>query len=342
MAYGFQINDAELQKSAVTFRKELLTMPVIAAEETLKHMTPRPGVAGREVLGELSGGVELGPYNPTRYDDTDLPVKPRTLETWLGSVIKRFDPNSVAKTVYGSLATQGDALQSLDISRQVLNYLAMQLGRNLNLNIWNAKRNDGGSHTKDLFDGLDTITAKEIAAGSIATGHGNLLELPEAITSNNATDILMGIYESADDVLQGVPTKMFVPFNIYRAYNRDYLSSFGNVSYNTEFKKTFLEGSDNLCELVPLTSKKGSPYIHLTTKGNAVYGYGDGLDSEKLEIQKHHEFLLSFVATMFFGVQFESISKERMLVAKLFEGGKGPESSGTSSEAGGGSGSSFD
>lgn len=317
MAYAINISDAELQKSAVTYRKELLVMPVIAAEATLQHMTPRPGVAGREVLGQLSGGIELGPYDPQRYDDDGLDIKPRTLETYLGSVIKRFDLNSVAKTVYGSLTTQGEALTSLDLARQVLNYLSMQLGRNLNLHIWSAKRNDTGTKTKDLFDGFDTITQKEIAAGTIDTTEGNFMQLSQAIDESNATDILMSIYESADDILQGVPTKMFVPVSVYRAYNKDYLASFGNVVYNTQFKKTYLEGTDNLCELVPLVSKKGSPYIHLTTKSNMIYGYGDGLDSEKIAIEKHHEFLLSFVATMFFGCQFEAINKERLMVAKL-------------------------
>ena len=317
MAYAINISDAELQKSAVTYRKDLLVMPVIAAEATLQHMTPRPGVAGREVLGQLSGGIELGPYDPQRYDDDGLDIKPRTLETYLGSVIKRFDLNSVAKTVYGSLTTQGEALTSLDLARQVLNYLSMQLGRNLNLHIWNAKRNETGTKTKDLFDGFDTITQKEIAAGTIDTTEGNFMQLSQAIDESNATDILMSIYESADDILQGMPTKMFVPISVYRAYNKDYLASFGNVVYNTQFKKTYLEGTDNLCELVPLVSKKGSPYIHLTTKSNMIYGYGDGLDSEKIAIEKHHEFLLSFVATMFFGCQFEAINKERLMVAKL-------------------------
>ena len=317
MPNAINISDAELQKSAVTYRKDLLVMPVIAAEATLQHMTPRPGVAGREVLGQLSGGIELGPYDPKRYDDEGLDIKPRTLETFLGSVIKRFDLNSVAKTVYGSLTTQGEALTSLDLARQVLNYLSMQLGRNLNLHIWSAKRNETGTKTKDLFDGFDTITQKEIAAGTIDTTEGNFMQLSQAIDESNATDILMSIYESADDILQGVPTKMFVPVSVYRAYNKDYLASFGNVVYNTQFKKTYLEGTDNLCELVPLVSKKGSPYIHLTTKSNMIYGYGDGLDSEKIAIEKHHEFLLSFVATMFFGCQFEAINKERLMVAKL-------------------------
>lgn len=317
MAYQINITDADLKKSAVNYRKDLLVMPVIAAEATLQHMTPRPGIAGREVLGQLSGGIELGPYDPNRVDDSGVKIEPRTLETFLGSVVKKFDLNSAAKTVYGSLTTQGEALASTDLAQQVLYYLAMQLGQNLNKHIWDAKRNDAGTTTVDLFDGFDTITAKEISAGGITTGKGNFMQLSTAIDESNATDILMSIYESADDNLQGVPTKMFIPFNVYRAYNKDYLASFGNVVYNQQYKKTFLEGTDNLCELVPLVGKKGSQFIHLTTKSNMVYGYGDGMDSEKIAIEKHHEFLLSFVATMFFGCQFETISKERLMVAKL-------------------------
>ena len=317
MAFSFNITDTELQKSGVQYRKELLVMPVVAAQATLQHMTPRPGVAGREVLGELSGKVELGPYDVNRRDDSDLDAIPRTLETYLGSVVKRFDPNSLAKTVYGALTTQGDGLASLDIARQVLNFLAMQIGAGLNQVLFSAKRNDSGTKTADLFNGFDTITAAEIQAGTIATGKGNYVELGEAIDANNAVDVLMGIYEAADDTLRSVPTKLFIPHNVYNAYNRDYLATFGGVAYNKEYKKTYLEGSDNLCELVPVVGKKGSQYIHLTTKSNMVYGYGDGLADEKVAIEKHHEFLLSFIATMFFGCQFESVSKERLYVAKL-------------------------
>ena len=105
MAFELKITDSELQKSAVTYRKELLIMPVISAMATLQHMTARPGVAGREVLGQLSGGIELGPYDPNRKDDHGLSMTHRTLETYLGSVIKRFNMNSVAKTVYDALTT---------------------------------------------------------------------------------------------------------------------------------------------------------------------------------------------------------------------------------------------
>lgn len=316
MAY-INITDVDLKQSAHTYRKELLVMPVIAAEATLQHMTPRPGIAGKETIGQLSGNIEIGPYDPNRVDNTGVAITPRTLETFLGSVVKKFDLNEAQKTVYGSLTTQGEALTSLELAHQILNYLSMQLGLNLNKHIWDAQRNASGTQTVDLFDGFDTITANEITAGTIDTTEGNYVKLTQAIDENSAYDILTGIYEQADDNLQGIPTKMFVPVNIYRAYNKAYLANFGSVVYNREFKKTYLEGTDNLCELVPLVSKRGSQYIHLTTKSNMVYGYGDGLDAEKLAIEKHHEFLLSYIATMFFGVQFETISKEKLFVAEL-------------------------
>lgn len=313
------ITDAELRQSAHQYRKELLVMPVIAAEATLRHMTPRAGVAGRETVGQLSGNIEIGPYDPNRVDLDGVAIKPRTLETFLGSVVKKFDLNEAAKTIYGSLTTQGEALTGLELAHQILNYLAMQLGLNLNLHIWDAKRDDAGTKTVDLFNGFDTITAQEIEEGGISADAGNYLKLSETIDENSAYDILTQIYESTDDNLQGVPTKMFVPIPVYRAYNKAYLANFGSVVYNTQYKKTYLEGSDNLCEIVPLVSKRSSRYIHLTTKSNMVYGYGDGLDAEKLAIEKHHEFLLSFVATMFFGCQFETVSKERLFVAELVE-----------------------
>lgn len=312
------ITDADLKKSATTYRRDLLMMPVIAAEQTLRHMTARPGVAGRETVGQLSGNIELGPYDPKRVDEGGVDIMPRTLETFLGSVIKRFDVNEAAKTVYGELFAQGQQLTTAYVALQVLNYLAAQLGKKLNMSIWSAGRADEGTTTQTLFDGFDTITGKEVTAGAIAAGKGNYLQVA-AIDRTNAVDALKTIYNSAADELQGQAVKLFMPRSVYTAYVEDYQSTVGAVPYNTQYKKTFLEGSDDLCELVPLVSKKGSKYLHLTTKGNMLYGYGAGLASENIAIEKHHELLLSFVATMYFGVQFESVSPERLMVAEMTE-----------------------
>lgn len=311
------ISDADLKKSATTFQKELLMTPVISCSETLQHFTGRPGVAGREVIGRLTGDIELGPYNATRVDDTGVKITPRVLETYLGSVVKRFDPNEAAKTVWGEAFAQGEELTKAALVLQVLIYLSAQLGKMIDTALWTAERNDSGEKTKDLFDGFDTITKKEIDATSISTAQGNLHEFTEAFSSTNAVDKLMDFYQSAAPELQAVETKLYIPYSVYNLYNRDYATRFGSTPYNHEYSKTFLEGTQNLCELVPLASKKGSEYVHLSTKKNRLYGYGAGMADENIAIEKYHEFLISFVATMYFGVQFETIAKESLFVGKI-------------------------
>ena len=311
------ISDAELKKSATTFQKELLMTPVISCSETLQHFTGRPGVAGREVIGQLTGNIELGPYNATRVDDTGVKITPRVLETYLGSVVKRFDLNEAAKTVWGEAFAQGEELTKAAWVLQVLIYLSAQLGKMIDTALWTAERNDSGDKTKDLFDGFDTITKKEIDATSISTTQGNLHEFPEAFSSTNTVDRLMDFYQAAAPELQAVETKLYIPYSVYNLYNRDYATRFGSTPYNHEYSKTFLEGTQNLCELVPLASKKGSEYVHLSTKKNMLYGYGAGMADENIAIEKYHEFLISFVATMYFGVQFETIAKESLFVGKI-------------------------
>lgn len=311
------ISDAELKKSATKYKQQLIITPIISASRTLQHMSGRPGIAGRLVVGQLSGDIELGPYNASRVDENGVSIAPRVLETYLGSVVKRFDPNDAAKTIWGLLTAQGEGLKTADISQQVLTYFASRLGKSLGDCIWSAVRDDSGTKTKDLFDGFDTITKKEIDGNKISTAEGNLYEFGEAITKTNAVDMLQSFYESASDELQDQETKLYLPVSVYNAYKKDYQVRFNGVPYNTSYEKVYLEGSNGKCELVPMSSKKGSPYLHLTTASNMLYGYGAGLSDENIAIEKHHEFLLSYVSTMYFGVQFESISKELLCVGKL-------------------------
>ena len=55
----------------------------------------------------------------------------------------------------------------------VLAQIAKGLSEHLNDAMWNGVRNANGDTTKDLFDGFDTITQKEITAGAISAENGN-------------------------------------------------------------------------------------------------------------------------------------------------------------------------
>ena len=314
------ITPEELSKSAAKYRREILIMPVYALGEFLKHASLRTGIRYSETVGELSGSIELGPYNEDRLDNEDVSIKARTLHTFLGSVVKRFSPNSVYQSIYGDRITKGEALKAVPISREICNFLAKKVGDGLYKHVWDAVRNDSGKDTVDLFNGFDTITKTEIEAGNIAAGKKNFLALSEEINSTNAVEILKEIWRKADDHLKDNKCKLFVPSSVLNAYNDDYKATTGAIAYNTQFNQTFVEGSNNMCEIVALSNKKDSDYIHLTTKQNMLVGVNQTGEEEQVSIEKHSAFKLDFVMTAFYGVQFESISPERLFVAKMVKG----------------------
>lgn len=314
-----KITDKDLATSARTYRKDLLMVPVHALAKSLQHMTLRTGVRHSEKVGELTGDIEMGPYSETRVDDKDVSISTRELKTYLGSVVKKFSPNSVAQTVYGSSITKGESLTNVEIVRLVLSYLSAKIGAGIDRHLFNAVRKADGNKTVDLFDGFDTITGQEITSGSISTDLGNLYEFSEPITKINAVDQVVTFCRSADDFLQETEgAKLLISRDIYNAYVDDYKATTGAIVYNDKFLKTSVEGFDNV-ELVPMYQKKNAPYIQLTTKSNLLVGVDQEGDEEDIVIEKHAPFVLDFVATMFFGTQFETLDKTRLLVGKLAE-----------------------
>ncbi|MDR1454608.1 MAG: hypothetical protein LBJ01_03055 [Tannerella sp.] len=311
------ITPDELKKSAVKFRKELLMMIPIGLDSSLQHMTPRLGVQYKETVGEIRGNAELGPYDPDRKN-TSTDIKGRTLEVFLGSVIKEFDPNDAWQSIYGSMTLHGDGLKNVPVEKAILAAEIKSISAKMNAALFSAVRDDAGTTSAKLFNGFDTIAGADITAGNISAAKGNLAALAAAISSSNAVDSLKGFYRGASDELQSVKTKMFISKSIYNNYVDDYQQTVGAVPYNTQFQKTFLEGSNDLCELVALPNKKSSPYIQLTTKGNMLVGMGGGNDLERLDVDRFSAFLVTLSLAAVFGVQYETVSPEKLLIGKLY------------------------
>ena len=315
------ITPTELAQSAHKFRRELIQVPMHAMRETTQYMTVRTGIRYKETVGELSGDIELGPYSETRVDDDDIKANGRTLETFFGSVVKNFSPNSVVKSIYDSAITKGEQLTNVEIARRVLAFLSAKLGHNLAAHIFDAVRNDNGTKSKDLFNGFDTIMTAEIGAATptVSTDLGNLFEFDAAINANNAIDQLTAMCESASDLLvdnDDREVNLYCSRAIYRAYLKDYQASNGALPYNNEFYKPVIEGFENV-HFVPLYNMAKSPYVYLTPRSNMLVGVNQEDEEEDIAVEKHAAFVLQFIATMFFGVQFESLSPENLMVGKL-------------------------
>ena len=306
-----------LNTSATKYRKELLFMAILGIGETLKHMTLRTGIRYEEVVGELSGAAELEPYKGTVPVEDDITIKGRTIATYLGQCVKTADPNVLISSIYGSNITSGKAIEQAEIVKSIIALIMARISKGLNKGIFNAVRNAAGTTTDTLFNGFDTINEADILSTALSVANKNYMILSEATTALNAVDTLKSIYFGASDELQAENSKLLIPASIYNYYNEDYKLTTGAIPYNTEFQKTFLEGSSNRCELVPLIGKAGSDKIQLTTKSNLLVGVNLMGDYEKIEVRRgDNPFKLQFISTMFFGTQFETISPELLMVAK--------------------------
>lgn len=317
MAGKLQFTLQDYQEAATKWRSDLLMLPIIGIQDTLQWMTGRPGIRHKEQVGALSGNAQFAPYKPSRSSDFNLNLDFRTLETYFGSVVAKFEPNSAISTLLGTGATKGDGQMTTPTAYHVLALIAKSLSENLNNAIWSGKRDATGDTTADLFDGFDTITAKEIAEGNISESKGNYMKLTEEITTANAVDVAKQILFSLDPRLRSQELLMFCSQDFADKYNEAYLLSHGGIAYNTQYAQGTVEGSNGRLKLVPLFNKAGSNFIHICPKSNMLVGYDQMGDTESVLVKEYEPFILSYIATMFFGVQFESIDPRRFKCVEL-------------------------
>ena len=55
----------EYQEAAHVYRKQLLMLPIIGCENTLKYMTGRPGIRYKESVGTIDADAQFARYKAT-------------------------------------------------------------------------------------------------------------------------------------------------------------------------------------------------------------------------------------------------------------------------------------
>ncbi len=291
-------------------------LPVIALQTSTQFMTVRPGIRYKETVGFMDADAEFAPYKPSRTTDLNLDLDFRQLETFFGSVNAKFEPNSAIRTLLGEGATKGEAQKLTPSAKNVLALVAKNLGVNLNKVLFSAVRDANGDTSATLFNGFDTITSTEIANNKITTALGNLVEI-ETPSASNAVDIAKTILYAMSDELRDQECYLYCSRQFADFYNEAYLLTHGNVPFYNKYNQTVVEGSEGNLILCPLSNKKGSSYFQVSPKANMLVGVDQMGDVESVEIARFEAFVLNYIATMFFGVQFESIDRRRLLVAKI-------------------------
>lgn len=317
MAGKLQFTLQEYKDAARKWRSDFLRLPIIGCDETLKFMTGRPGIRYKESVGTLNASAQFAPYSPTRSEDVNLQLDFRTLETFFGSVVAKFEPNSAISTLLGTGATKGDGQKSVPTAREVLGLIAKSLSENSMMLSGAVCATQAVLPPRIFFDGFDTITKKEVTSGALAKENGNYLKLTDAITSANAVDVAKEILFSLDPRLRSQTLFMYCSQDFVDKYNEGYLLTHSGIPYNTQYNQPTVEGSNGKLIFCPLANKTDSKYIHISPKINMLYGYDQMGDVESVDVERFDAFLLSYIATMFFGVQFESIDKRRLKVVEL-------------------------
>lgn len=311
------ITPQSLSQSAVKYRKELLKMPLFSMSKLLPYVTLRTGVRYKEIVGELSGDMQMAPYKVRRHDDNDVDIKGRELEVYFGNCVKGFNPNSVVQSLYGADIVKGEGLKNVPITLQVLTYLMGKMGENLYNESFTAVRDATGDTTHDLFNGLKTIAAAEITGGGLAANKGNLVANMTAPTQSTVISFFEDFVDAADEKLKGQKSFLLCHPKWKRMYERAYREEFGPLRYNNEFNKLSLDGEPNV-EIVGLSCVP-EDFLQLSTKENVLFGTNLESDQSSVLVEKalDSHFLLDFVAAMFWGCQYESLSKERLLIGTI-------------------------
>ena len=335
MAGKLQFTLEEYQDAARKYRKDLLMLPIVGIHDTLQYMTGRPGIRYKESVAAMSGNAQFAPYKPARRSNFNLDLDFRTLETFFGSVVAQFEPNSAISTLLGAIGdTKGDGQMQTPTAKHVLALIAKSLSEHLNNAIWAGKRNPNGDTTLDLFDGFDTITEAEVTSGAIAKEEGNYLKLTDEITTATAVDAAKQVLWSLDPHLRAQTCYMFCSQDFVDKYNEGYLLTHAGINYNNQYQQTAVEGSNGKLILCPLANKADSKFIHVSPKINMLVGYDQMGDTENVMVKEYEPFILSYIATMFFGVQFESIDKRRLKVVELASSGSSQQNTGQDSGQG--------
>lgn len=307
----------ELTTTFQTYREQLIIQPMLAMSTALQHMSVRTGIRYRETVSEMSGKFQLGNYKKDKLGSGNVSVEGRVFETFFGNCIEPIDPNAIYQTIWGSNITKGDGLKNVPIVLAVCAYIMAQLGENLYLNLWTAKH-DGTKfdETASFFNGLKTIIDNDIAGTNdsatvkISADLGNLMTSTDSISEDNAEDVIKNFFWSRNEILRGQQLKYFMSDLTYHYYTEAYQMNHGSLPYNQTYDKRTLEGASNV-ELVPL-SNVPADFLLLTPKSNIYCLYNQQTDDEKYICEKslNNHYDVDFIANMFFGTQFESVSNK--------------------------------
>ena len=297
------------------FRKECMLIAMAAVEEVTKHMRVINNLKGKETEATIVPQAKFRPYHSEKIVSGTGGLTARTLETFPLEILEEFDPEDLYTTIFG---TPVDAEKiTLDIVRRILTEEMNNASRGLCDLIFKGVRNASGTGALDGFDGFDTIIAKEIAAGNIGLDAGNFTNLGE-VSSLNIGDMWKRMYRKMAETLRGGATKKLVlicSFTEYDMYKNWYAEKFGAGNFAGTPEQTYLDGTANKVQIVPLPGMDGTNHCFITVEENMKVGFDLLSKSTKFNVRvPDNPHMVQMYAKVYMGVDFANISKDFLMV----------------------------
>jgi hypothetical protein len=311
------VNITLLEQFCKDYKYELLKLAVFGRQpdgkidprSTMAHVTILPGIKDQYQITTLEFQRLLKPY-ATAWSPiaNEASLVPRVLQTHLGQVELEEEPLKYRKTYMGKVMTGGVNPTEHPFEQDFVEGIVSKVAEDVELElVWKGIRNPVGTAPGDVNDGFLKIIADEIAATNISVANGNLFNTG-AITAGNALDQLKAMYRNYNAAYRSVPVKMYMSYQVYDYYVDDYQATVGSISYNTQFEQLYLEGSNRLCELVPVAGLGNSQRVIISPQSNMFVGVDLESDAEQVIIrQGNNPKTLQFFLAINFGVQIGSL-----------------------------------
>jgi hypothetical protein len=304
------INEA-LIAAGTKYKKDILAAPVVAFDEVKQNFTIRSGIQGKIVGGILSVEAQLRPYRTAKDADGTFAITPYEWETYLGDLVKEFDPN----VVLGSLYTEPTATKpdQMSIARRIALEVALKVGEALYDNLFTAERNPAGNETADLFNGFSTIFEAAVTAGKATPAIGNYKDISATpMTADNAGDILDDMFHSINRILKrGKKFSLYCPPSVVDMYEKWFQIQFGHVPWNAGYQQKDLFCSRGKLQFVELDNMEDQDYMYITVKENMNIGLDNESDQTTVEIRRcDNPKVVQMFMKSYFGTGFETIMPE--------------------------------
>lgn len=304
-----------LVQSNHRFRKECMLIVMAAVEEVTKHMRVINNLKGKETESTIVPQAKFRPYHSEKIVSGTAGITARTLETFAQEILEEFDPENLYTTIFG---TPVDAEKiDLPIVRRLLTEEMNNASRGLCDLIFKGVRNAEGTGALDGFDGFDTIIAKETEAGNIALAAGNFTNLGE-VDSTNIGDAWKRMYRKIDEKLRGGDAKKLVLVctpTEYDLYKNWYAQRFGAGNFPGTPEQTYLDGTANKVQILPLVGTEGMNHCFITTEENMKVGFDVMSKSTKFSVRiPDNPHMVQMYAKIYMGVEFANINSEFLMV----------------------------